>query len=742
MPASLCLACLFVAGFLLAQGQQTGPADVKVQGPCDVSKKISSPSGDMIAPRCTSNGYYEHQQCLGMQSQSMACWCADPFTGKAIANSIKTPPERPNCSNCILAVAKALHENITAGKFVPTCLESGDYASLQCQGSVSNCWCVNPTTGAELPGTRAKPGSPAPTCDQMSVPTNGGCLQKAAEATGRLGAFVPHCSSAGGHYHTMQCHEAYCFCVDPETGTEAPGTRIQAWEGRNAPCGPCHKRKFEILESRGSEKLPTCLSNGDYDDSSFMRCKALNATYSVCNCIDENGKEIPDTRAIQTPTFKPTCPIPDVTLPIDIRSAPTTVSSLNVSTTISSSPSHSSTSSGSSSSSSSSSSSTTTTRPTTSRFASATTTTDGGKKVTEVNEQKSIDSHPETVTKPTIALPVGHADCSLAKSAGTVCTTGQNKSSTQWYFDPANYDCMAFKHQGCGGNANRFNTVNECWTKCKMPDASGCAGQTAPAKGSDGTMTICRRPEECPTGYTCRMGAFFGTCCETKTEDLYTKNYRPTCKSGSEPVQVEAGGFEMPLLGKSCQDEFCPSGSECVQQEIFAHCCKLDGGKPSPSAEFQADSPTVNADGEKTPEDPYVERDEAQPTSTTSSPSTQKQSSSSSPVQHSPPVVKSPPILQQDVPSSSSTSNTSSSTPLTSESIDAQIATKPEEGSVIDVPPRGRTADCHGEKPAICEDGQLGWYLDKKVGSCVAAMFCSGAAEGNRFDTLPSCEGA
>lgn len=41
----------------------------------------------------------------------------------------------------------------------------------------------------------------------------------------------------------------------------------------------------------------------------------------------------------------------------------------------------------------------------------------------------------------------------------------------QWYFDPVTYECVAFRYQGCGGNANRFNTVNECWTKCKMRKA-------------------------------------------------------------------------------------------------------------------------------------------------------------------------------------------------------------------------------------------------------------------------------
>jgi hypothetical protein len=26
-------------------------------------------------------------------------------------------------------------------------------------------------------------------------------------------------------------------------------------------------------------------------------------------------------------------------------------------------------------------------------------------------------------------------------------------------------------------------------------------------------------------------------------------------------------------LGKSCQDDFCPTNMDCIGQEIFAHCC-------------------------------------------------------------------------------------------------------------------------------------------------------------------------
>merc|ERR1712227_427647 len=42
------------------------------------------------------------------------------------------------------------------GAFIPKCNSDGTYAAKQCHGSTGYCWCVKPTTGKEISGTRRR----------------------------------------------------------------------------------------------------------------------------------------------------------------------------------------------------------------------------------------------------------------------------------------------------------------------------------------------------------------------------------------------------------------------------------------------------------------------------------------------------------------------------------------------------------------------------------------------------------
>uniref|UniRef100_A0A914EPB7 BPTI/Kunitz inhibitor domain-containing protein n=1 Tax=Acrobeloides nanus TaxID=290746 RepID=A0A914EPB7_9BILA len=172
--------------------------------------------------------------------------------------------------------------------------------------------------------------------------------------------------------------------------------------------------------------------------------------------------------------------------------------------------------------------------------------------------------------------PVGDPVCKLPKAKGTRCSG--NSSKVQWYFDTEVFDCLAFRHEGCGGNGNRFDSISNCWSKCKLADMGGCAGSRKAARNSKGETIICSQPggmkqESCPTGYKCQNQAFFGICCHTETEDLYLKNYRPTCSNNRHTSQITSGGITMNILGKSCDDNFCPTGTTCHKLEVLAHCC-------------------------------------------------------------------------------------------------------------------------------------------------------------------------
>ncbi|KAI1709622.1 thyroglobulin type-1 repeat domain-containing protein [Ditylenchus destructor] len=171
--------------------------------------------------------------------------------------------------------------------------------------------------------------------------------------------------------------------------------------------------------------------------------------------------------------------------------------------------------------------------------------------------------------------PVGSPNCRLRKDSGKTCSA--HPAQVQWHFDMESFECLAFKHNGCEGNENRFDTVSDCWHTCKLADMGGCAGQNPPAKDNKGKTIICTGGivnAKCPTGYTCSMQAFFGICCNTETQDLYQRNYRPTCQDGQPAHKFTSpGGITMSLIGKKCSDNFCPSNTTCRDQEVFAHCC-------------------------------------------------------------------------------------------------------------------------------------------------------------------------
>jgi len=105
------------------------------------------------------------------------------------------------------------------GAFIPKCNSDGTYAAKQCHGSTGYCWCVKPTTGKEISGTRRR--SSHVTCGLTA------CQEHLLSVNSKfMGAFIPKCNS-DGTYAAKQCHGStgYCWCVKPTTGKEISGTR-------------------------------------------------------------------------------------------------------------------------------------------------------------------------------------------------------------------------------------------------------------------------------------------------------------------------------------------------------------------------------------------------------------------------------------------------------------------------------------------------------------------------------------
>jgi len=61
--------------------------------------------------------------------------------------------------------------------------------------------------------------------------------------------------------------------------------------------------------------------------------------------------------------------------------------------------------------------------------------------------------------------------CNLPKVTGTC-----RGSFRKYYFDSKTQQCLSFNYGGCEGNANRFNTTDECQQTCGSVTATSDLG--------------------------------------------------------------------------------------------------------------------------------------------------------------------------------------------------------------------------------------------------------------------------
>uniref|UniRef100_T1IZE9 Thyroglobulin type-1 domain-containing protein n=1 Tax=Strigamia maritima TaxID=126957 RepID=T1IZE9_STRMM len=99
--------------------------------------------------------------------------------------------------------------------------------------------------------------------------------EKAQQNQNILGLFVPECK-ASGTYKAKQCHEAYCYCVDPQ-GTQIKGTIFRYKDSPESQC-ECAREKHYIQSHHLIGKLLSCDKFGDY-----RRSQCLG---SVCHCVN------------------------------------------------------------------------------------------------------------------------------------------------------------------------------------------------------------------------------------------------------------------------------------------------------------------------------------------------------------------------------------------------------------------------------------------------------------------------
>ncbi|XP_028420668.1 neurocan core protein [Perca flavescens] len=131
-------------------------------GLCEQLK--NSVIGEFV-PQCDANGNFLPQQCWVSTGY---CWCVNVITGEEIPNT-KTPPGVTPVQ-CALCQDQRKNSPRVPGNFIPQCDANGNFLPQQCSRSTGYCWCVNVSTGAEIPNTRTRPGVKPLQCVNNSCP--------------------------------------------------------------------------------------------------------------------------------------------------------------------------------------------------------------------------------------------------------------------------------------------------------------------------------------------------------------------------------------------------------------------------------------------------------------------------------------------------------------------------------------------------------------------------------------------
>jgi len=131
--------------------------DVARMTPCQRQAQSSSKGllGQFI-PQCEDDGSFSSLQC---HSSTRSCWCVD-VNGVEIAGSRDFSSGRHACELTVLSQCQQESNSAKLtkriGSFIPSCEINGAYSSKQCHGSTGQCWCVSPTSGEEILGTRVR----------------------------------------------------------------------------------------------------------------------------------------------------------------------------------------------------------------------------------------------------------------------------------------------------------------------------------------------------------------------------------------------------------------------------------------------------------------------------------------------------------------------------------------------------------------------------------------------------------
>ncbi|KRX41539.1 Uncharacterized protein T05_4724 [Trichinella murrelli] len=162
--------------------------------------------------------------------------------------------------------------------------------------------------------------------------------------------------------------------------------------------------------------------------------------------------------------------------------------------------------------------------------------------------------------------------CNMPLNPGFSCNSAEQ--SEMFFYDFSSKACLKFKYDGCGGNLNRFHTLQSC--------QSFCLSMLCPVGdplSTNGEVKRCKTDHECSSEYSCVLET--GVCClkskavcsqseqQGETCGLPQFRFRYDIKSNSCKQFTFAGcaGNENNFYNKEACEQFCkpellcPAGS-------------------------------------------------------------------------------------------------------------------------------------------------------------------------------------
>jgi nidogen (entactin) len=226
---------------------RTGPPKCTI---CHIKRAEALRSDGRVGnflPECDEDGLFTPTQHWGSTGQS---WCVNRYTGDEIEGTRQGPgsPRGVNCTVLSTVAGLGMHAALenqgpcyakvveergregTPGFYTPGCTTNGYYRTEQRHGSTGYTWCVNPSTGAEIAGTRRSASEPRANC--------GACFKATEEKLCRkpvLGHEMPQCNPENGDYLPEQHAEGYRWCANPQTGA-VEGKKFPPGDNSPLPC--------------------------------------------------------------------------------------------------------------------------------------------------------------------------------------------------------------------------------------------------------------------------------------------------------------------------------------------------------------------------------------------------------------------------------------------------------------------------------------------------------------------------